>query len=112
MSYSVDANWRLSLDYRATTTANTIISLTSHAFWNLAGGRDLGDHRLAINARRYLPLDTELIPLPGPPTDVSGSHLDFRDGRTLGAQMIGSPRRVWRPLYVCELLVSLPVCSA
>lgn len=88
LTYRVAAGGRLSLDYRATTTASTIVGLTNHAFWNLAGAGTLLGQRLAINASRGVSLDGELMPRPGPPVDLTGGELDYRMARVLDGQRI------------------------
>ena len=80
----------LRLDYEATTDAPTVVNLTNHAYWNLAGvGRGtVEDHELTVAAARYLPVGEDLIPLPGEPAAVAGTPMDFRDGpRRLGERL-------------------------
>lgn len=88
VSYTVHQDDRLEIDFRATSTAATIIGLTSHAFWNLAGAGRIDGHRLAINASRYLPADAEFIPLPGPTAEVAGTPLDYRAPTVIGTSPI------------------------
>ncbi|MEH1016312.1 aldose epimerase family protein [Micromonospora sp. CPCC 206060] len=84
-TYRVDGSGRLSFEYRAETTASTIVSLTNHAFWNLSAGGVVDGHVLALNAARVLRFDAELMPVAGPPADVVEAGLDFRRPRTIGA---------------------------
>jgi aldose 1-epimerase len=88
VTYRVESPNRLVLDYRATTTADTVVGLTNHAFWNLAGGGRIDDHRLAVNAVRYLRFDADLIPVDGPPASVVGTPLDFRQSRSIGTDRL------------------------
>lgn len=92
----ITAQWRLSgdgvlsVDYRAVSDAATIINITSHAYWNLAGESAPGDalsHDLMIAGDAYLPIDAHSIPT-GEWRAVAGTHFDFRGGRTIAAQMI------------------------
>lgn len=66
--------WRV--DFRATTDPATVVNLTQHAYFNLAGSGSALDHRLTIAASRYLPVDRHLIPLGL--AEVAGTPFDFR----------------------------------
>ncbi|RKE22179.1 aldose epimerase family protein [Streptomyces sp. TLI_171] len=78
VSYLLDADGDLTIRYEATTDAPTVVNLTNHAYFNLAGtgGADVGDHLLHVHADAYLPVDADLIPL-GPPAAVAGTHFDL-----------------------------------
>lgn len=73
------------IDYRATTDRPTVVSLTQHAYLNLAGAGSgtVEDHRLAVAADRFLPVDDTGIPV-GPPAPVEGAVFDFRAGKRVG----------------------------
>ncbi|MFJ3837467.1 aldose epimerase family protein [Streptomyces sp. NPDC090054] len=82
--YEVDAESRLTIEFRATTTASTVVGLTNHAFWNLGGaGRTVDDHELTLNSTRYVGFDERLMPLVGPPRPVAGTPLDHTTPRRL-----------------------------
>ena len=77
-----DMSWRV--DYEATADKPTVVNLTSHAYFNLAGAESGSalDHRLTLHASRYTVPDASGIPLRH--TEVSGTAFDFRSERTIG----------------------------
>jgi aldose 1-epimerase len=92
----VEVTWRLAgsmellLDMTARTDRPTVVNLTNHSFFNLAGarsGRDILDHRLTLAADHFLAIDAGAIPLPQPPCAVAGTPLDFRTGVEIGARI-------------------------
>jgi aldose 1-epimerase len=88
-TYSLDERNTLSVDYRATTDRPTLVNLSNHAYWNLAGeGSAEGamGHLLTIPADRFLPTDPHAIPT-GEFRPVQGSVFDFRRPTAVGARV-------------------------
>lgn len=75
----------LQIEYQASTDRATVLNLTNHAFFNLAGegAGDIYDHELMIRASQYTPLDQQSIPT-GAYRDVAGTPFDFQGWRRIG----------------------------
>ncbi|WP_405695128.1 aldose epimerase family protein [Streptomyces sp. NBC_01185] len=85
VAYTLDEDGALRIDYRATTDAPTVVNLTNHTYWNLAGadsGSALG-HELRLAAGRITPGDEESIPT-GEFVAVEGTRFDFREQKPVG----------------------------
>ena len=88
VTYALDDDNRLTVDYEATTDKATPINLSQHSYFNLTGGarRDILGHVLELDASRYTPVDTTLIPT-GELPSVSGTPFDFRTPTAIGARI-------------------------
>ena len=73
----------LSLDLEAATTRPTVVNLTNHAYWNLAGGGSGLAQEVEMPADHYLPLHGAKLPT-GEIRDVTGTRFDFRKLRVVG----------------------------
>jgi aldose 1-epimerase len=88
VTYTVDQNNELRLDYHASTDAPTVINLTNHSYFNLAGedALDVYNQKVAINADNYTPTDATQIPT-GQIAPVKGTPFDFTSPTAIGAHI-------------------------
>ncbi len=86
ISYMLTADDRLIVGFDATTDRPTVANLTSHAYFNLAGGGDVLQHRLQLFAGRYTPVDASGIPT-GEIVSIDATPFDFRDFTAIGARL-------------------------
>ncbi len=85
--YTLDGN-DLRIEYSATTDKDTVLNLTNHSYFNLAGQakRDVLDHVVKINASKITPVDATLIPT-GELKSVEGTPFDFRTPHAIGERI-------------------------
>ena len=88
VTYTLTDRNELRVDYQATSDRATVINLTQHSYFNLAGSRanDILGHELTLNAEAFTPVDEVLIPT-GEIVPVDGTPFDFRTPTPIGARI-------------------------
>jgi aldose 1-epimerase len=86
VTYSLSEENALKIDYSATTDRDTYLNLSNHAYFNLAGGGDILAHEVRIDADKFTPVDSGLIPT-GELKPVKGTPFDFTKATTVGARI-------------------------
>lgn len=88
VTYTITNRNELRIDYSASTDKDTVINLTHHSYFNLAGegNGDILTHRVTINASRFVPTDEGSIPT-GELRNVRGTPFDFTSPTAIGARI-------------------------
>lgn len=88
VTYTLTKDDELKINYEAETDKPTVINLTNHSYWNLAGqgSGDILGHELMLNADKYTPVDEGLIPT-GEIRSVKDSPMDFTKPMTIGSRI-------------------------
>ena len=88
VTYTLQKNNALKIDYQATTDKPTVVNLTNHSYFNLTGGakRDILNHVVTLNADRFLPVDKTLIPT-GKLQPVANTPFDFTEPTVVGTRI-------------------------
>jgi aldose 1-epimerase len=84
--YTLSGDNELEIDYQATTDRETIVNLTNHSYFNLAGQGHILEHYLILNADSFTPVSGELIPT-GEIKAVENTPMDFRAGKAIGSEI-------------------------
>lgn len=85
VTYTLQKDNSLKIEYSATTNKTTVLNLTNHAYFNLSGdmSREILDHEVSIKADKFLPVNETLIPT-GELKSVSGTVFDFNKSTKIG----------------------------
>jgi galactose mutarotase len=91
VTYTLTPDDRLTVDYAATTDRATVLNLSQHSYFNLAGegNGDILGQLLTLHASHFTPVDSTLIPT-GALDSVAGTPFDFRSATAIGARISAS----------------------
>jgi aldose 1-epimerase len=110
-TYTLTDNNELKLEYTAKTDKPTVVNLTHHSYFNLAGqgNGDILNHLVYINSDKTTPVDSGLIPT-GAFASVAGTPFDFRTPTSIGAR-INDPDKIlqYGPGYDHNWVIDKPL---
>ncbi len=88
VTYTIRVDNSIRIEYHATTDKITVVNLTNHSYFNLSGDSSspITDHELWLDADRFLPVDSTLIPL-GEIRPVAGTPFDFNKTTPIGLRI-------------------------
>jgi len=87
VTYWMNEDGSVEIDYKATTDKKTVVNLTNHAYYNLGVDKStILNHELTLHADRFLPVDATLIPT-GELRPVSGTPFDFTTSKRIGDEI-------------------------
>ena len=83
VEYTLNNDNELVIKYSAVSDKKTIVNLTNHSYFNLAGKGTILNHELTLKSDAYVPINDNMIPT-GEFAEVAGTPFDFRNGRKIG----------------------------
>lgn len=83
VTYELTADMQLDMRFKANTNKTTIVNMTQHSYFNLAGAGDVLEHKMQINSQAITPVDQSMIPT-GEIMPVKGTAFDFTQAKTIG----------------------------
>ncbi|MEQ1354019.1 MAG: aldose epimerase family protein, partial [Candidatus Acidiferrum sp.] len=86
VTFTLTNSNELKMEYSATTDKKTVVNLTNHCYFNLAGSGNILENKLTLHAERFTPVDATLIPT-GELRSVAGTPFDFRESTAVGARI-------------------------
>jgi aldose 1-epimerase len=86
VTFTLTNSNELKIAYAATTDQKTVVNLTNHSYFNLAGSGSILDHQLTLHASRFNPVNAFMIPT-GELRPVDGTPFDFRQPKSIGARI-------------------------
>jgi aldose 1-epimerase len=95
VTYSLGEDNTLRIDYAAATDCETVLNLTNHSYFNLAGHAqgNILDHQVILNADRFTPVGSDLIPT-GDLRSVTGTPFDFSQPAAIGARIDANDEQI------------------
>ncbi|MCX6590695.1 MAG: galactose mutarotase [Acidobacteria bacterium] len=93
VTYTITEANELRIAYEASSDKGTVVNLTNHAYFNLAGTGDILKHELLLKADRFTPVDAGLIPT-GELRAVSGTPFDFTNATAVGARIAANDEQI------------------
>jgi len=89
LTYTLTDSNDFRMEYKATTDKPTVVNLTNHTYYNLAGGGSVESQMMTIMADQVTPTDVNQVPT-GEMTNVAGTALDFRNPKPIGRDLRSS----------------------